>query len=76
MTFYPQRRPYSLFENNTGHTDGRTDLRTDGRTDTSSYRDALSHLKSYSAELRFYFRGTNVVSAEVGETLTFLNTIF
>ena len=26
MTFYPQRRPYSLFENNTGHTDGRTKL--------------------------------------------------
>ena len=30
MTFYPQKRPYSSFEDNTGHTDGRTDRRTDG----------------------------------------------
>ena len=38
--FYPQKRPYLTFENNTGHTDGRTDGRTNGRTDTTSYRDA------------------------------------
>ena len=30
--FYPQKRPYSSSENNTGH----TDLRTDRRTDTTS----------------------------------------
>ena len=33
MTFYPQKRPYSLFEKNTGPTDLLTDLRTDGPMD-------------------------------------------
>ena len=32
-TFFPQKQPYSSFENNTGHTDGPTDGPTDGRTD-------------------------------------------
>ena len=30
MTFHPQNRPYSSFENNTGPTDRRTDGQTDG----------------------------------------------
>ena len=33
MTFYPQKRPYSSFENNAGQTDLRTDGRTYGPTD-------------------------------------------
>ena len=32
------------FENNTGQTDGPMD----GRTDTTSYRDAMAHLKTRS----------------------------
>ena len=40
MNFYPQKRPNSSFENNTGRTYGRTDGQTDRRTDTTSYRDA------------------------------------
>ena len=38
MTFYPQKRPYSSFENNTGQTDGRTDGWTDGPTDLPTDR--------------------------------------
>ena len=32
MSCYPKKRPYLLFENNTGHRDLPTDGRTDGRT--------------------------------------------
>ena len=54
MTIFPQKRPYSLFENDTGpmdgptdrRTNGQADRRTDGQTDTTSYSDALSHLKT------------------------------
>ena len=42
MTFYPEKRPYSSFENNMGQADGLTDR----RTDTTSYRDATAHLKT------------------------------
>ena len=45
-SFQPQKQQFSLFENNTGQTDGYTD----GWTDTTSYRVAWSHLKRVALE--------------------------
>ena len=45
-SFLPQKQQFSLFENNTGQTDGYSD----GWTDTTSYRVAWSHLKRVALE--------------------------
>ena len=53
-------------------TDGRTDRRTDGRTDTASYRDARTHLKTYSVQ----FVLNNLVPKEKSVYSTALDVLF
>ena len=45
MTFYPKKRPYLSYKNNSGQMDRWTDRKIDRRTNVTSCRDAQSHLR-------------------------------